>query len=150
MSDLNQAALDMPEHQHPAAAQHPMESLDAPPNQNHGKLSEDQKNALDIHNRARNEADKSSGHARGDLAWDDKLAAHATAYARHLASANQGLKHSDGKNRPGEGENLYWSKPNGSMAGASRGWVGEKKNYHGEKIGQGDFGSYGHYTQDGR
>ncbi|KAL7624220.1 hypothetical protein AAE478_005779 [Parahypoxylon ruwenzoriense] len=26
-------------------------------------------------------------------------------------------------------------------------WIGEEKNYHGEPIGQGNFGSYGHYTQ---
>ena len=25
--------------------------------------------------------------------------------------------------------------------------MNEKKNYHGEKIGEGNFGSYGHYTQ---
>ena len=25
--------------------------------------------------------------------------------------------------------------------------MNEKSNYHGEKIGEGDFGSYGHYTQ---
>lgn len=25
-------------------------------------------------------------------------------------------------------------------------WLDEEKNYHGEPIGQGDFGSYGHYS----
>ncbi|KAL8644987.1 MAG: hypothetical protein Q9210_006961 [Variospora velana] len=123
--------------------------LGGPPKQpsSHDKLSEDQKNALNIHNQARNDADKISGHPRGDLVWDDKLADNATAYARHLAAANQGIKHSDGKNRPGQGENLAWSKRNGSMAGASGMWIGEKKDYRGEKIGQGNFASYGHYTQ---
>lgn len=26
-------------------------------------------------------------------------------------------------------------------------WMDEAKNYHGEPIGQGDFGSYGHYSK---
>ncbi|KAL8667848.1 MAG: hypothetical protein Q9202_000313 [Teloschistes flavicans] len=110
-------------------------------------MSDDQNNALRIHNDARNEATQQSGHPRATLVWDDQLANDATAYAQHLASANQGLQHSSGDQRPNAGENLYWSKPNGSMADASQGWVNEKQNYHGEKIGEGDFGSYGHYTQ---
>ncbi|KAL8690836.1 MAG: hypothetical protein Q9218_003816 [Villophora microphyllina] len=110
-------------------------------------MSDDQNNALRIHNDARNDASSSSGHPRPSLTWDDNLAAQATAYAQDLASANQGLQHSTSDQRPNQGENLYWSKPTGSMADASQGWVNEKGNYHGEKIGEGDFGSYGHYTQ---
>ena len=30
---------------------------------------------------------------------------------------------------------------------SSRGWVNEQKDYHGEKIGEGNFEAYGHYTQ---
>lgn len=26
-------------------------------------------------------------------------------------------------------------------------WLDEEKNYHGEPIGQGNFGSYGHYSK---
>ncbi|KAL9594971.1 MAG: hypothetical protein Q9219_006727 [cf. Caloplaca sp. 3 TL-2023] len=115
--------------------------------QHQGKMSDDQNNALNIHNQARNEATQSSSHPRGNLFWDDQLAANATAYAQQLASANQGLQHSSGDARPNQGENLYWSKPDGSLADASQGWVNEKGNYHGERIGEGDFGSYGHYTQ---
>lgn len=96
---------------------------------------------------ARQEAPQGFGRPRNALKWDDKLASNAQAYAQHLANAGKGLQHSGGDSRPGQGENLYWSKPNGSMADASQGWVNEVKNYHGEKIGEGDFGSYGHYTQ---
>ncbi|KAI4175602.1 MAG: hypothetical protein LQ343_001593 [Gyalolechia ehrenbergii] len=117
------------------------------PGPQHGKISEDQNKALNIHNRARSDATKSSGHPRGNLVWDGELAANAATYAHKLASANKGLQHSSGDARPNQGENLYWSKPNGSMADASQGWVDEKKNYHGQKIGEGNFGSYGHYTQ---
>ncbi|KAI4190533.1 MAG: hypothetical protein LQ346_004909 [Caloplaca aetnensis] len=117
------------------------------PGPGHGKMSDDERKALNIHNKARQEAPQGFGHPRNALEWDDKLASNAQAYAQHLANAGKGLQHSDGDSRPGQGENLYWSKPNGSMADASQGWVNEVKNYSGEKIGEGDFGSYGHYTQ---
>ncbi|KAL9015469.1 MAG: hypothetical protein Q9185_007130 [Variospora sp. 1 TL-2023] len=165
MADLDHVMLNMSEHEDPAAAQNPMDSLATPPEQpsSHGKLFEDQKDALDIHNQvlfsttshlllsstsyrtprptgllaqqlcvypgplpqppqqvypltlvfhlpARNDADKISGHPRGDLVGEDKLADNATAYIWHLAAANQGLKHSDGKNRPSPGENLAWRR----------------------------------------
>ena len=96
---------------------------------------------------ARHQAPSSFGHLRKDLVWDNKLAANATAYAKKLAHDNAGLKHSTGDQRPGQGENLAWSKPNGSLTDGSKMWVDEKKNYSGQKIGEGDFGSYGHYTQ---
>ncbi|KAL8838621.1 MAG: hypothetical protein Q9170_002067 [Blastenia crenularia] len=134
---------------HPAPHKPVIHPKPAPhkPDQHHGKMSDDQNKALNIHNQARHDASQSSGHGRDDLVWDDQLAANATAYAQHLASANQGLQHSSGDARPNQGENLYWSKPNGSLEDASKGWVDEKSNYHGEKIGEGNFGSYGHYTQ---
>ncbi|KAI4112858.1 MAG: hypothetical protein LQ338_008262 [Usnochroma carphineum] len=186
------AILNHPQQQpvphHPIPKQEPPPHP-APPHKagpDRGKMSDDQNNALKIHNQAvicvrgrslsrsptsplgyplkfsldhshsllvtdhfaaRTDAIHYFGHPRGDLVWDDQLAANATAYARRLASANQGLHHSDGNGRPNQGENLYWSKPNGSLADASTGWVNEQKSYHGEKIGEGDFGSYGHYTQ---
>ena len=34
-----------------------------------------------------------------------------------------------------------------NMAGAIQLFMAEKKNYHGQPIGQGNFESYGHYTQ---
>lgn len=103
-----------------------------------------------MHHVARRDASNSSGHGRPDLVWDDNLATQATAYAQHLVDQNQGLQHSSGDQRPNQGENLYWSKPNGSREAASQRWVDEKQNYHGEKIGEGNFGSYGHFTQVSR
>lgn len=96
---------------------------------------------------ARRDVSKSTGHNRPDLVWDNKLEKDATAYAQHLCRANKGLQHSTGDQRPGQGENLAWSKPQGSVEGGSQMWVNEKKNYHGEKIGEGNFGAYGHFTQ---
>ncbi|KAL8720694.1 MAG: hypothetical protein Q9225_002487 [Loekoesia sp. 1 TL-2023] len=163
MAIINHPPPHKPEHPKQAPKQHPLphpapphkqephpHPHSAPPHKpepHHGKMSEDQNNALNIHNQARNDATQISSHPRGNLVWDDQLAANATAYAQQLASANQGLHHSSGDARPNQGENLYWSKPNGSLADASQGWVNEKQNYHGKKIGEGDFGSYGHYTQ---
>ena len=66
---------------------------------------------------------------------------------RHLAQANSGLSHSDNEQRPGQGENLFWMSSGGSLADASQGWVNERKDYHGEKVGEGNFAGYGHYTQ---
>ncbi|KAL8711725.1 MAG: hypothetical protein Q9220_003896 [cf. Caloplaca sp. 1 TL-2023] len=108
---------------------------------------QDVNEALKVHNDARNDASKHSGHPRPNLVWDKKLEDDAHAYAQHLAQANQGLQHSSGDSRKNQGENLYWSKPSGSLAASSHGWVNEKKDYHGEKIGEGNFMSYGHYTQ---
>ncbi|KAL8820648.1 MAG: hypothetical protein Q9223_001170 [Gallowayella weberi] len=153
------AVLNHPEHceetlgapaQHHAEEQeiHPQEALaEAQAGPHPGNLSEDEKKALNIHNQARHDASQSSGHKRPDLRWDDNLAKQARAYAQYLCKANKGLQHSSGDQRKNQGENLYWSKPNGSLEAASKGWVNEKKNYHGEKIGEGNFGSYGHYTQ---
>ncbi|KAL9594395.1 MAG: hypothetical protein Q9219_007054 [cf. Caloplaca sp. 3 TL-2023] len=130
-------------HQHPQ--EEALNAAAAPkPGPQHNRLSEDQKKALDIHNKARHDV---PNHPRKNLIWDPKLAAAATAYAKKLAHDNAGLKHSSGDQRPNQGENLAWSKPHGSFADASKMWVDERKNYHGQKIGEGDFGSYGHYTQ---
>ncbi|KAI4106015.1 MAG: hypothetical protein L6R37_002378 [Teloschistes peruensis] len=111
------------------------------------KLSPDEAHALKIHNDARDQASKEHNHPRPHLVWDQHLESEARKYAQKLAHDNNGLHHSTGEQRPGQGENLYWVSAGGSLASGSQGWVDEKKNYHGEKIGQGDFGSYGHYTQ---
>lgn len=39
------------------------------------------------------------------------------------------------------------STGNASLADATRAWLNEKPNYHGENIPDGDFAKYGHYTQ---
>ncbi|XDG09819.1 hypothetical protein ABKA04_009434 [Annulohypoxylon sp. FPYF3050] len=104
-------------------------------------LSGDQQKALDLHNNKRK--------AKGlkPLAWDNQLAKNAEDYAKHLAQIGK-LEHSPGNQRPNQGENLAWaSSSNAPLAQAANMWLDEEKNYHGEPIGQGDFGSYGHYTQ---
>ena len=100
----------------------------------------DAANALKIHNDAR---------AKKNLAplkWDDDLSHQATEYAKVLAAADHGLKHSG---KSGEGENLYAEKgiPDPPASQGAQAWINEGKNYHGEKIGEGDFGSFGHYSE---
>ncbi|KAL8870094.1 MAG: hypothetical protein Q9174_003782 [Haloplaca sp. 1 TL-2023] len=107
------------------------------------RMNDDQKRALQIHNQARRDASNISKHPRPALVWDNKLHNDAQAYAQHLANQNRGLQHSSGDSRKGEGENLAWSKPNGSFHDASQMWVNEKKDYHGQKVGEGNFGAYG-------
>ncbi|KAI1137498.1 glycoside hydrolase family 128 protein [Hypoxylon sp. FL0543] len=104
-------------------------------------LAPDQQKALDLHNNKRK--------AKGlkPLAWDSQLAKNATDYAKHLAAIGK-LEHSSGDQRPNQGENLAWaSSTNTPLAMSAQMWLNEEKNYHGEPIGQGNFGSYGHYTQ---
>lgn len=108
-------------------------------------LSSDQKQALKIHNQAREAASQRSSVARPALAWNPHLATLAEQWAKHLAADNTGLKHSMSEERPGQGENLYWLSAGGTLSDASQSWVTEA--YHGEKIGEGKFESYGHYTQ---
>lgn len=83
------------------------------------------------------------GVKRPDLTWDDALANDAKKYAQYLAD-NKKFEHSGVQ---GQGENLFMSSGNATLTDASRAWLAEKPNYHGEKIPDGNFGSYGHYTQ---
>lgn len=39
------------------------------------------------------------------------------------------------------------SSGDASLEDAVRAWLDEEKNYHGEKIGEGDFMSWGHYSE---
>lgn len=87
------------------------------------------------------------GISRPPLSWSSDLAASAQAWANNLASANNGLHHSTGDQRPNQGENLYWVSAGGTLADAAQAWVNESSNYSGQKIGEGNFGAYGHYTQ---
>lgn len=110
-------------------------------------VSPGQSEALKIHNQAREAATKQTSVHRPELIWDSHLAAAAEEWAHYLASRDAGLQHSTGAERPGQGENLYWTSAGGTLADGSQCWVNERKMYHGEKIGQGNFESYGHYTQ---
>ena len=107
--------------------------------------TEDAVAALKIQNDAR--ADKKLA----PLNWDDNLSDQATEYAQSLANANNGLQHSSGPHDPPQGENLYAQSAGYNPAtAAANSWIGESANYHGEKIGEGDFGSYGHYSESSR
>jgi uncharacterized protein YkwD len=105
-------------------------------------LSGDQQKALDMHNSKRK--------AKGlkPLAWDANLAAQATKYAQHLAKLSK-MQHSTGDQRPNQGENLAAGSALGGnpLERGTKMWLDEEKNYHGQKIGEGNFGSYGHYSE---
>ncbi|KAH6662784.1 CAP domain-containing protein [Halenospora varia] len=97
--------------------------------------------AVQAHNKARSEA---PGGSRPALRWSNQLAASAQAWANHLASINA-MQHDP--NSGAEGENLYGTTGEAKFVDAANAWCNERANYHGEKIGEGNFGSYGHYTQ---
>ncbi|KAH8802826.1 CAP domain-containing protein [Xylogone sp. PMI_703] len=98
--------------------------------------------AVAEHNRAR---DAAPGVRRPHLQWDNQLAHDAQEWANHLAATEQ-FQHAGAK---GEGENLFMQMGGGPqpLKKGVQSWNEEKKNYHGEKIGQGNFSGYGHYTQ---
>lgn len=107
--------------------------------------NEDAKEALAIQNNER------KLHGCPPLVWDAKLSEDALGWAIHLASIEK-MVHSTGDQRPGEGENLFSGWQSGGpytnpLRSGAQAWINEKKDYHGEKIGEGDFEKYGHYTQ---
>ncbi|KAI1016408.1 hypothetical protein LB503_010300 [Fusarium chuoi] len=107
-------------------------------------LTSDKKEALRRHNVARSKVKVKA------IVWDSKLESAATAYAKKLAKAGK-LKHSAGKDRPNQGENLAYAwASNGfknPITAGAQGWLNEKKYYKGETIPKGNFSMYGHYTQ---
>ncbi|KAJ3270557.1 Cuticle-degrading protease [Terramyces sp. JEL0728] len=77
------------------------------------------------------------------LTWDSNLEAFAQNWANKLASTNS-FSHSGS----GYGENLFQSTGGlFTCADAVKSWFDEFPNYSGEPIGQGNFESYGHFTQ---
>jgi hypothetical protein len=46
-----------------------------------------------------------------------------------------------------EGENLFEASPTATLAAAAQDWCNEISNYSGQNIPNGNFESYGHYTQ---
>ncbi|KAK6821825.1 hypothetical protein PG987_014650 [Apiospora arundinis] len=103
-------------------------------------ISQDAQKALNLHN------NKRKGKGLKALVWDDQLAKNATAYAKVLAQKGK-MEHSPGSSRPNQGENLAAGTGSLSLEKSAKMWLDEEKNYHGEVIPQGNFGSYGHYTQ---
>jgi uncharacterized protein YkwD len=101
-------------------------------------LNDNQKQALQIHNRAR-----ATQHLQ-PLQWDEGLARDAHQWAEQIAREGK-LHHSSGS---GQGENLYWASSSGDpLQAAAQAWINERSNYHGQKIPEGNFGSYGHYSE---
>lgn len=104
---------------------------------------DDRERALQIHNDAR------SALGSQPLVWDDDLGNQAAQWAQHLADIGQ-MEHNHDPTTPAQGENLYaesGTDPNTLGQQGAQCWINEKPNYHGENIGEGDFGSYGHYSK---
>ncbi|KAL8724293.1 MAG: hypothetical protein Q9166_008024 [cf. Caloplaca sp. 2 TL-2023] len=104
--------------------------------------TDDQTQALNIHNSARRDTSQSTGHPRTDLVWDDGLASQARQWAEYLASQGQGYQHSSPEQHPNQDKTLYWTSGfEGNMRDASDNWAQEKYNHHGEKSPEGAFES---------
>ncbi|KAF2233525.1 PR-1-like protein [Viridothelium virens] len=98
-------------------------------------MPSESKVAIALHNEARKE------YGLASLQWSPHLAAQAKIWAKELARKGV-MQHSDAG-----GENLYWSSDNADFAAAVNCWLDEKTAYQGEKIGEGNFGEWGHYSQ---
>jgi uncharacterized protein YkwD len=109
-------------------------------------LSPDQQQGLNIQNNGR----KQKGLA--PLQWDDHLASEAQKWANNLAQHIGHMQHSTSQERPNQGENLFWGMASPGpykdpYTHAAQGWMNEAAKYHGEKIGEGNFSAYGHYSK---
>ena len=109
-------------------------------------LTADQQQGLNIQNNGR----KQKGLAA--LQWDAHLAPEAQKWADNLAHKIGHMQHSTSQERPNQGENLFWGMASPGpykdpYTHAAQAWMNEAAKYHGEKIGEGDFGSYGHYSE---
>lgn len=89
--------------------------------------------AVNAHNVARRE------YSVAPLQWSPDLASQAESWAKELVGKGN-LQHSGVG-----GENLHWSSKNASFTDAVNGWLDEENAYAGEKIGEGDFGKWGHF-----
>ena len=100
---------------------------------------------LAIHNRARAAAGAPA------LAWDSNLARQAAPYAVILARRGR-LSHSDPKDRPGQGENLWLGTRSAySIEEMAGGWVDEQRMFRAGNFPQvsstGRWSDVAHYTQ---
>jgi hypothetical protein len=78
------------------------------------------------------------------LRFSQEAANVAERWATYLSNSGE-FEHS---HTAGFGENLYWvSGGSSECAKAVNAWFEEYKFYNGGKIGEGDFGAYGHFTQ---
>ncbi|KAH8901900.1 PR-1-like protein [Coniochaeta sp. PMI_546] len=100
------------------------------------RLTADQQNALDIQNKGR------QGKSLPYLTWDNTLVASAQQCANKIAASGN-FAHCQ------SGENLYaqYGSTAPPLAAGAQAWMNEASAYHGEVIPQGNFESYGHYTQ---
>jgi hypothetical protein len=126
-------------------------------------MSSDDKEALRLHNEARAKVKVKP------LVWDYKLEAAALTWARKIAKDGK-MKHSESKDRSGQGENLAYAYSSSGfknpITAGTKAWyvtlsrlvmskansyirLNEKKNYKGETIPKGNFSEYGHYSKPG-
>ena len=104
------------------------------PSDDSGDAANETTAALEVHNKARD------AHGAPSMDWDPNLANEAKSCAQKLAKKNA-MEHSGVS---GQGENLYMSSASASFSEAVQNWLDEEKYYSGEKIGEGDFGKWGH------
>nr|KAJ3422462.1 Multidrug resistance-associated protein 1 [Polyrhizophydium stewartii] len=76
------------------------------------------------------------------VSWSRVAASTALSWSQHLYNTGR-FEHSV----TNFGENLYKSSGDFTCSHAIQLFFSEYKNYHGEIVGQGNFNSYGHYTQ---
>jgi pathogenesis-related protein 1 len=100
------------------------------------RLTTDQQSALDIQNKGR------QGKSLPYLTWNTTLVVSAQQCANKIAASGN-FAHCQ------SGENLYaqYGSTAPPQAAGAQAWMNEASDYHGEVIPQGNFESYGHYSE---
>ena len=115
------------------------------PAQTGSQLSQEEaQDALDVHNKIRNDVNVPP------LTWSTELAAFAQAWANYLAENGCKMQHrpASGAWAQQYGENIYWAQGRTLLAAdASRSWYSEVQDYEHVPIGSPHRGRTGHYTQ---
>lgn len=105
---------------------------------------EDAQNALDFHNKVREDVGVPA------LIWSQDLAKFAQEWADHLASQGCDMEHRprNGKWTQKYGENIFWGKGmDYSALDASKNWYSEIEHYTYGVLNGSNSGKTGHYTQ---
>jgi pathogenesis-related protein 1 len=103
----------------------------------------DAQEALDFHNKVRNDVGTKPLH------WSTELASYAQEWADHLANNNCEFEHRSGEyDQKNYGENIFWGS--GTMytsKSASESWYSEIKDYVHGVLTSDNWSTAGHYTQ---
>jgi pathogenesis-related protein 1 len=114
-----------------------------PDNTGSAVTTKDAQQALDFHNKVRQDV------GVPPLAWSEELSAFAQAWADHLVKSDCAFEHrrDTGKWSSSYGENIFMGSGIFTVKDASQSWYDEIKSYTYVEVSETNFRATGHYTQ---